>query len=150
MADDGDKEPVVLEIAPDGPLAAFVFKTSADPFVGKLSIFRVYQGTIKSNSEVWNPVRGQSERIGQLYLPKGKSQENVTEVTAGDIGAIGKLSSTVTGDSLCTREHPVVFNRIHFPVGYYSVAVSPATKSDLDKMSAALARIVGRKTPACI
>ena len=131
-----------MEVAPDGPLAAFVFKTSADPFVGKLSIFRVYQGTIKSNSEVWNPVRGQSERIGQLYLPKGKSQENVAEVTAGDIGAIGKLSSTVTGDTLCTREHPVVFNSIHFPVGYYSVAVSPATKADLDKMSAALARIV--------
>ncbi len=142
LAGDGEKEPAKLEVAPDGPLAAFVFKTSADPFVGKLSIFRVYQGTIKSNSEVWNSVRGQSERIGQLYLPKGKSQENVAEVTAGDIGAIGKLSSTVTGDTLCAREHPVVFNSIHFPVGYYSVAVSPATKADLDKMSAALARIV--------
>ena len=142
LVDAVKKEPVELEVAPDGPLAAFVFKTSADPFVGKLSIFRVYQGTIKSNSEVWNPVREESERIGQLYLPKGKSQENVTEVIAGDIGAIGKLSSTVTGDTLCTRDRPVLFNAIHFPVGYYSVAVSPAAKADLDKMSTALARII--------
>ena len=142
LVDAVKKEPVELDVVPEGPLAAFVFKTSADPFVGKLSIFRVYQGTIKSNSEVWNAVRGESERIGQLYLPKGKSQENVTEVIAGDIGAIGKLSSTETGDTLCTRDRPVVFNPIHFPVGYYSVAVSPGTKADLDKMSVALGRIV--------
>ena len=124
------------------PLAAFVFKTTADPFVGKLSLFRVYQGTIKSNSEVWNPAREQSERIGQLYLPRGKSQDNVTEVVAGDIGAIGKLSETVTGDTLGTRESAVEFGRIKFPVGYYAVAVSPATKADLDKMSTSLSRIV--------
>ena len=142
LADAGNKEPLELEVADESPLAAFVFKTSADPFVGKLSIFRVYQGTIKSNSEVWNSVRGESERVGQLYLPKGKSQENVSEVIAGDIGAIGKLSSTVTGDTLCTKDHPVVFNAMRFPVGYYSVAVSPAAKADLDKMSAALARII--------
>jgi elongation factor G len=123
-------------------LAAFVFKTTADPFVGKLSLFRVYQGTIKSNSEVWNPGREQSERIGQLYLPRGKSQENVTDVIAGDIGAIGKLSTTVTGDTLCQRDRVVVFEPIKFPVGYYGVAVSPASKADLDKMSTALNRIV--------
>ncbi len=126
----------------DAPLAALVFKTTADPFVGKLSVFRVYQGTIKSNSEVWNSVRQSSERIGQLYLPRGKNQENVTEVTAGDIGAIGKLSETLTGDALCTRDNAVRFEPIKFPVGYYRVAVAPATKSDLDKMSLSLARIV--------
>ncbi len=126
----------------DAPLAALVFKTTADPFVGKLSIFRVYQGTFKSNSEVWNSGRQQSERIGQLYLPKGKSQENVAEITAGDMGAIGKLSVTVTGDTLCTRESPVTLQPIEFPEGYYSVAVSPATKADLDKMSSSLTRIV--------
>ena len=142
LVDAVKKEPLELNVAPDGPLAAFVFKTSADPFVGKLSIFRVYQGTIKSNSEVWNPVREQSERIGQLYLPRGKSQENVAEVIAGDMGAIGKLTSTVTGDTLSTRELPAKFDAIHFPVGYYGVAVSPATKADLDKMSTSLARIV--------
>lgn len=127
---------------PSGPLAAFVFKTTADPFVGKLSLFRVYQGTIKSNSEVWNSAREQSERIGQLYLPRGKSQDNVAEVVAGDMGAIGKLSETVTGDTLCTRESVVEFEPIKFPVGYYAVAVTPATKADLDKMSTSLSRIV--------
>ena len=127
---------------PDGPLAAFVFKTTADPFVGKLSLFRVYRGTFRSNSEVWNSVRQQAERIGQLYLPRGKSQENVPEVIAGDIGAIGKLSSTVTGDTLTAKDNPVVFDPIAFPVGYYGVAVSPAAKADLDKMSSALGRIV--------
>ena len=131
-----------VEADPNGPLAAFVFKTTADPFVGKLSVFRVFRGMIKSNSEVWNSVRDQSERIGQLYLPKGKSQENVTEISAGDMGAIGKLSETLTGDTLCTRDRQVTFPSIDFPVGFYRVAVSPATKADLDKMSTSLARIV--------
>ena len=123
-------------------LAAFVFKTTADPFVGKLSVFRVYQGTFKSNSEVWNSNQEQAERIGQLYLPKGKNQENVTEITAGDIGAIGKLSATLTGDTLCTRENSVTFPKIKQPVGYFRMAVTPASKDDLDKMSMALSRIV--------
>ena len=127
---------------PGAPLAALVFKTTADPFVGKLSLFRVFQGTIRSNSEVWDANQGQSERVGQLYLPKGKNQENLTEVAAGDIGAVGKLSSTVTGDTICTRDNQVSFDPIDMPVGYYRVAVSPASKADLDKMSLALSRIV--------
>ena len=127
---------------PDGPLAALVFKTTADPFVSKLSLFRVYRGTIKSNSEVWNSVRGLAERIGQLYLPRGKSQENITEASAGDIGAIGKLASTTTGDTLCARDQQVTFEPIAIPSGFYSVAVFPAGKADPDKMSMALARIV--------
>ncbi|MCH7606141.1 MAG: elongation factor G [Chloroflexi bacterium] len=143
---DGKQPPTTgddgVEADPNGPLAAFVFKTTADPFVGKLSVFRVFRGMIKSNSEVWNSVRDQSERIGQLYLPKGKSQENVTEISAGDMGAIGKLSETLTGDTLCTRDRQVTFPSIDFPVGFYRVAVSPATKADLDKMSTSLARIV--------
>ena len=142
MASSSSQATEDLNADPDSSLAAFVFKTTADPFVGKLSLFRVYQGTIKSNSEVWNHVREQAERIGQLYLPRGKSQENVPEVVAGDMGAIGKLSATVTGDTLCLRDRPVVFEPINFPVGYYGVAVSPASKADLDKMSTALSRIV--------
>ena len=138
---DSDDE-VAYEADASAPLAALVFKTTADPFVGKLSLFRVFQGTIRSNSEVWDSSQGQSERVGQLYLPKGKNQENLTEVTAGDIGAVGKLSSTVTGDTLCTRDNQVTFDPIEMPVGYYRVAVSPASKADLDKMSLALSRIV--------
>lgn len=139
---DASGEAADLEIEPTGPLAAFVFKTTADPFVGKLSVFRVFRGTFTSNSEVWNSVRNQSERIGQLYLPRGKSQENISEVVAGDIGAIGKLASTLTGDTLCTRDNQVTFEKVNFPTGFYSVAVSPATKADLDKMSTSLSRIV--------
>ena len=134
--------PVEYSTEPDGPLAAFVFKTTADPFVGKLSVFRVYQGTIKSNSEVWNSNREHSERIGQLYLPKGKNQENVSEITAGDIGAIGKLTETLTGDTLSTKDNPVSFAKINQPVGFFRMAVTPASKDDLDKMSMALSRIV--------
>ncbi|MDE2779842.1 MAG: elongation factor G [Chloroflexota bacterium] len=135
-------ESVECEVDAGAPLASFVFKTTADPFVGKLSLFRVYRGTFKSNSEVWNSNRNQSERIGQLYLPRGKSQENISEVVAGDMGAIGKLGVTVTSDTLCARESQVTFDPIEFPRGYYSVAVAPATKADLDKMSTSLARIV--------
>jgi len=135
-------EAAEYEVDPAAPLVAFVFKTTADPFVGKLSVFRVYQGSVKSNSETWNSNKEQSERIGQLYLPKGKNQENVNEITAGDIGAIGKLSSTVTGDTLCSRENSVSFPKIKQPVGYFRMAVTPASKDDLDKMSMALNRIV--------
>ena len=134
--------PVEYSTEPAGPLAAFVFKTTADPFVGKLSVFRVYQGTIKSNSEVRNSNREHSERIGQLYLPKGKNQENVSEITAGDIGAIGKLTETLTGDTLSTKDNPVSFAKINQPVGFFRMAVTPASKDDLDKMSMALSRIV--------
>ncbi len=141
MKDNSGSE-VDIEVDPGAPLAALVFKTTADPFVGKLSVFRVFRGTISSNSEVWNSARNQSERIGQLYLPRGKSQENIAEVSAGDIGAIGKLAATVTGDTLCVRDNAVSFEPIEFPQGFYSVAVNPATKADLDKMSTSLSRIV--------
>ena len=87
------------EIVPDaeGPLAAQVFKTTADPFVGKLSLYRVYRGTFRSNSEVWNPTRNQAERVGQLFASRGKNQEPIQEVGPGDIGAVGKLATTLTG-----------------------------------------------------
>ena len=137
-----DGQHIEYETEPANPLAALVFKTTADPFVGKLSVFRVYQGTIKSNSEVWNSNQEHPERIGQLYLPKGKHQENVAEITAGDIGAIGKLSETLTGDTMCTKESPVTLAKITQPVGFFRMAVTPASKDDLDKMSMALGRIV--------
>ncbi len=125
-----------------GPVAAVVFKTTSDPFVGKLSMFRVYRGSVKSNGEIYNVSRNQSERLGQAYLPQGSSQENVTEVVAGDIGAIGKLGSTLTGDTLAASDARVTLPGIEFPKGFYSLAVVPATQADLDKMSTSLARIV--------
>ena len=132
------------EIGPDAaaPLAALVFKTTSDPFVGKLSMFRVYRGTAQSNGEVYNNNKGESERLGQLYLPQGKNQDNVSEVVAGDIGAIGKLNATLTGDTLCAGDNRVTLPGVEFPKGFYSLAVMPATQADLDKMSTSLARIV--------
>ena len=136
--EDGDK----LEPDPEAPLAAFVFKTTADPFVGRLSMFRVYRGTLRSNSEVWNEARNQTERIGQVYVLQGKTQEQVQEIGPGDIGAVAKLTVTTTGDALCHKEHPVVFEPVSMPTGYYTMAVSPKTKSDVDKMSTSLSRLV--------
>ena len=132
------------DVAPDasGPLAALVFKTTSDPFVGKLSMFRVFRGTANSNGEVYNNNKGESERLGQLYLPQGKNQDNVGEVVAGDIGAIGKLNATLTGDTLCASDNRITLPGIEFPQGFYSLAVMPATQADLDKMSTSLARIV--------
>ena len=132
------------EIGPDpsGPLAALVFKTTADPFVGKMSLFKVYRGSLRSNTEVWNNVRSQAERVGQVYVVRGKTQEQVQGIGPGDIGAIPKLTATVTGDTLSQRDRPVALERLEFPVGYHTVAVSPKTKADVDKMSMALSRIV--------
>ena len=132
------------EVAADGsgPVAALVFKTTSDPFVGKLSMFRVFRGSMKSNGEIYNVVKNQSERLGQLYLPQGNSQDNVSEVVAGDIGAIGKLGATLTGDTLSASDNRVTLPGIDFPKGFYSLAVVPATQADLDKMSTSLARIV--------
>ena len=131
-----------IEADASGPLAALVFKTTSDPFVGKLSMFRVFRGKANSNGEVYNNNKGESERLGQLYLPQGKNQDNVAEVVAGDIGAIGKLNATLTGDTLCAGDHRVTLPGIEFLHGYYSLAVVPATQADLDKMSTSLARIV--------
>ena len=131
-----------IAVDDSGPLAALVFKTTSDPFVGKLSMFRVFRGKATSNGEVYNNNKGESERLGQLYLPQGKNQDNVAEVVAGDIGAIGKLNATLTGDTLCANDSRVTLPGVEFPQGFYSLAVMPATQADLDKMSTSLARIV--------
>ncbi len=132
---------VELAPGPEGPLATFVFKTAADPFVGKLSYFRVYSGTFKSDSQVWNANKGEAERVGQLYEVRGKAQEGVAELAAGDIGAVSKLSSVMTGDTLCVRESPAVLPALKFPNPAYQRAVYPSSKADVDKMTSSLARI---------
>jgi len=131
------------EIKPnsESPLAGLVFKTTADPYVGKLSYFRIYSGVISSNSQVWNANKNSMERISQLFTMLGKNQQTVPQVTAGDIGAVAKLSLTTTGDTLCAREHPVVLPGIEFPKANFSMAIQPQAKTDLDKMSTVLPRI---------
>ncbi|MBM3943883.1 MAG: elongation factor G [SAR202 cluster bacterium] len=136
-ADGGTK----LECKSSGPLAALVFKTSADPFVGKLSYFRVYSGTLTSDSHLWNASRNEAERIGQAFFIRGKSQESVPAVIAGDIGAVAKLQTVQTGDTLAMKDTPVVLPGLTFPQPVFEMAVAPKTKADLDKMTSALARI---------
>lgn len=125
-----------------GPFSALVWKTMADPYVGKLTLFRVYSGKFASNSACLNSSKGKVERIGQLYTVKGKTQEPVATVNAGDIGAVAKLADTLTGDTLCKQDDPVVFRAIAFPAPVYSVAVHPKTKGDEDKISSGLARLM--------
>ncbi len=131
-----------IEPSPDGPLAALVFKTSADPYVGKLTYFRVYSGTIESNSQVWNTTRNGQERLGQLFILRGKNQEPVAQLSAGDIGGVAKLSLTSTGDTLGTRDKPLKVAPARFPEPAFNEAVSPKTKADVDKLGTALSRIV--------
>jgi elongation factor G len=135
----GDQE----ELKPDSesPLAGLVFKTTADPYVGKLSYFRIYSGIISSNSQVWNANKNSMERIGQLFTMLGKNQQTVPQIAAGDIGAVAKLSVTTTGDTLCARERPVILPGIEFPKANFSMSIQPQAKSDLDKMSTVLPRI---------
>ncbi|HEX74256.1 MAG TPA: elongation factor G [Dehalococcoidia bacterium] len=139
IADDSAKQAV--EPSQDAPLAALVFKTSADPYVGKLTYFRVYNGVIDSNSQVWNAIQGEIERIGQLFVLRGKTQEAVSQLSAGDIGAVAKLSLTSTGDTLCSRDKPVRIKPILFPEPVFNAAVYPKTKADLDKLGGALSRL---------
>lgn len=123
------------------PLSALVFKTTADPYVGKLTYLRVYSGAINSDSSVWNANKNRAERIGQLYRIRGKAQEPVSRIAAGDIGAVAKLAETGTSDTLCNKEHPLILEAIEFPLIAMSVAVYPKTKADLDKMGAALTKL---------
>jgi elongation factor G len=135
-------QPVKIAPNPTGSLAALVFKTSADPYVGRLTYFRVYCGAITSNSQVWNVTRGENERIGQLFILRGKSQEPAQEIGAGDIGAVAKLSVTATGDTIGAKDKPIKIVPVIFPEPRYSEAVYPKTKLDLDKLGSSLAKIV--------
>jgi len=135
---DGD----TLKADASGPLVALVFKTAADPYVGRLTYFRVLSGTFKADSQAWNASRQVAERIGPVYHMSGKTQEHAQQVTAGDIGAVAKLTETQTGDTLCTKEKPVTLPSISFPEPAFSAAITPKTKADLDKMGSALQRIV--------
>lgn len=135
-------EDVSLTHDPEGPVAALVFKTAADPFVGKLSYFRVYSGTFKSDSQVWNDTRNEAERVGQVFVVRGKSQEPVDGLAPGDIGAVAKLSSVLSGDTLSERNKPSTLPGVEFPPPVYQMSVLPKSKADVDKMASAMARIV--------
>jgi elongation factor G len=140
----------LIEVPPDpaGPLVARVFKTAADPFVGRLTFMRVYSGTLRSQGHAWNASRGEDERIGQLLLLHGKEQEPVGELKAGEIGAVAKLGVTETGDTLATKEKPLVLPAMPFPNPTLTLAIEPQSKADLDKMGSALQRMLEEEPAA--
>jgi len=133
---------VPVEPSEAGPFAALVFKTMADPYVGRLSYFRVYGGTFASDSHVFNASRDKTERVGQLYRLRGKQQEATPQVGPGDMGAVAKLAETATGDTLCSKDAPVRLAPVVFPQPAISMAIEPKSKADEDKMGNALHRLV--------
>ncbi len=125
----------------DEPFAALAFKIAADPFVGKLAFFRVYSGTLKTGSYVYNSTKGTKERVGRLLQLHANHREEIESVSAGDIAAAVGLKNTTTGDTLCDEAKPIVLENISFPEPVIELAVEPKTKADQDKMSIALQRL---------
>ena len=138
-ASTGEPVEVVQEVSDSA--AAIVFKTIADPYVGKMSAFRVYSGEIKADSSIFNPNKGVSERIGKLYMLRGKKQIEVKCVRAGDIGVVAKLDKTGTGDTLCAENKNMILTGIEFPQPVLSMAVEAAKKGEEEKIIAGLARL---------
>jgi elongation factor G len=125
----------------DGPFSAFVFKTIADPFAGKLNLFRVYSGSVNADSTLFNPKKDVKERIGQIFLLEGKKQKPVGFASVGDIVAVAKLKETTTGDSFSDEKKPIMFEETKLPLPMISYALTPKSKGDEDKITASLTRI---------
>jgi len=136
-----DDQEILLSVDDTAPLTALVFKIVSDPYVGRLAYFRVYSGTLTTGSMVYNPAKGRKERIGRLLRMYADRREDITEVCAGDIGAILGLKDSFTGDTLCDASHPVVLERITFPDPVISIAIEPKSTADQDRMANALQRL---------
>ena len=139
---ESNNETISLKCTDDETLSAFVFKTIADPYVGRLSLFRVFSGVLKRDTSLYNSTRDVTEKVGQLYVMRGKDQIEVNEVRAGDIGAISKLSNTATQDTLCLKSKPVKIKNIVFPEALLTMAIVPKGKGDEDKISGAFAKLL--------
>lgn len=137
----GSDEVVELKVEQNSPLSALVFKTIADPFVGKISMMRVFSGVLKSDSVVYNPTTDKTEKISQLFILRGKKQIPVSMLVAGDIGAVAKLQGVSTNDTLCSQTNVVELDKIEFPEPVISMAVEPKTKGDEEKIGTGLHRL---------
>ncbi|BDV43080.1 elongation factor G [Geotalea uraniireducens] len=124
------------------PFAALVFKTTSDPYTGKITIFRIYSGVLNADSTVYNPVRDCEERIGQIFELEGKKQKPIKQAVTGDIVAVAKLKETMTGDTLCDKDRPIVFEPAKPLEPVISYAIQPKTKNDEDKIHGALQRLM--------
>ena len=139
VASSGEPIEVVQEVSDSA--AAIVFKTIADPYVGKMSAFRVYSGTVNADSTLYNANKGENERIGKLYMLRGKKQIEVKSVCAGDIGVVAKLDKTGTGDTLCAENKNIILTGIDFPAPVLSMAVEAVNKGDEEKIISGLNKL---------
>jgi elongation factor G len=135
-------EPITFDRRAEAFPSALVFKTFSDPFSGRVSLFRVYSGTLQSDHTYWNTSKDHEERIGKLQLIQGKQQVPVSELKAGDIGAVAKLKDVHTGDTLATSQHSIVLEHIHYPEAAISFAVEAKARGDEDKLGVAIGRII--------
>ncbi|MFQ5671141.1 MAG: elongation factor G [Acidobacteriota bacterium] len=140
--DPGSQEPVVREVTASAPLSLFVFKTLADPFAGRISLFRVMSGTARSEQQVENYSRGHGEKLANLSIMQGKDLEKVAELRVGDLGSVAKLKDTTTGNTLGDPANPILYEPVLPPEGAISFAIEPKTRGDEDKLSSAMARIM--------
>ncbi|MDK1118673.1 MAG: EF-Tu/IF-2/RF-3 family GTPase [Anaerolineae bacterium] len=123
------------------PLAAYIWKTTADPFVGRMTYFRVFSGSVKADSHVWNQNKGAEERMSGLHVQRGKEQIPMKNVHAGDIASVAKLTVTATGDTFCEKGHPLSMPIPEYPSALYQVAIGPKTQADAAKISPSLTRL---------
>jgi elongation factor G len=135
-------QPVERAVSSKEPYAAYVFKTIADPFAGRISLFKLYSGVMRSDSTYNNQTKGKHEKFGPLQIPQGKTMIPVGEVHAGDFFAVTKLRETTTGDTVCEPAHPIVFANVEVPEPSITFAMEPKSRGDEDKISNALARIL--------
>lgn len=131
----------LIENTTDAPFSAIIFKTIADPYVGNLTYFRIYSGKLSGDSSILNSSKNVENKVGKIYKMQGKNQNIISEICAGNIGAVAKLKNTTTGDTLCDKNKPVIFEKIEYPEPIMLLAISPKTKGDEDKLSTALSRI---------
>ncbi|MBJ6361028.1 elongation factor G [Paenibacillus sp. GCM10012307] len=136
-----DGTETVRKSADDQPFAALAFKIATDPFVGKLTFFRVYSGVLSSGSYVLNATKGKRERIGRILQMHANSRQEISEVYSGDIAAAVGLKDTITGDTLCDEKHPVILESMNFPEPVIEIAIEPKTKADQDKMGIGLSKL---------
>ena len=135
------KEETTRKHSATEPMCALVFKTISDPYVGKLDFIRVFSGVMKADATTYNATKAKKERVGHILSIKGKSQEDVKEIVAGDIAAAPKLEGTFTGDTLCDESKPIILPRIEFPMPVYSLAIEPKTRGDDEKMGTSLNKL---------
>ena len=130
-----------MKFEDNSPFSALAFKVANDPFVGSLTFIRVYSGTIKSGTSIYNSSTDKEERVGRMLLMHANSREDIKEANAGDIVSLAGLKNTMTGHTLCNKDKPVLLEPMEFPDPVIEIAVEPKTKGDQEKMGEALARL---------